>query len=218
MVRWQASSDRACRSMLPVHLCRATGSRWHLNFQNINVYQQIGEHFAQVGNRARHHDVCDARYRANFEFGIGATLDPRNDELQIFNLVVDTVDLTEYGVGLGRRAVTTASAAEQLDSNQSLGVFHQAADARRRDVQQSRRATDGTRYHDRTDDFDLAQRKHQSDQTIVCQLQYSRLSANAPSDASNSHLPLGPLRDVTVLLCCQLRPRKRTSNPHLSAD
>ena len=42
--------------------------------------------------------------------GIGAALDSRNDELQIFDLVVDTVDLVEDGIGLGRPGVAATSA------------------------------------------------------------------------------------------------------------
>ena len=41
--------------------------------------------------------------------GIGAALDSRNDELQIFDLVVDTVDLVEDGIGLGRPGVAATS-------------------------------------------------------------------------------------------------------------
>lgn len=55
--------------------------------------------------------------------GIGAALDSRNDELQIFDLVVDTVDLVEDGIGLGRPGVAATSSAEQFDPDRSLACF-----------------------------------------------------------------------------------------------
>ena len=91
---------------------------------------RLGNASAHVGDRARHHYVGDARHRRDFQFGLGTALDPRNHELQIFDFVVDAVDLAEDRIGLRCRAVPAASTAEQLDSNERLGVFHDPADTR----------------------------------------------------------------------------------------
>src|SRR5262245_4644343 len=102
-----------------------------LDLQNVDFDEEIRQCLAQIGNRARHHDVCNAWHRTNLEFGTGATLDSRNDKLQIFDLVVHAVDLAENGVGLRGRAVAATAPAEQLDTNRSLRVLHDPADAGR---------------------------------------------------------------------------------------
>jgi hypothetical protein len=69
-------------------------------------------------------------------------------------------DLIEDRVGLRRRGVAPAPAAEQLDADRRLGVLHDAADAGRRDVEQARRAANRAGDHDGADHLDLPQGEH----------------------------------------------------------
>jgi len=101
-----------------------------LDFQDIHLDRQVGQCPAQVRDRARHHYAGDARHRTDFQFRLGTALDSRNHKLQIFDLVIDAVDLAENRIGLWCRAVPASSTAEQLDSDGRLGVLHHPADTR----------------------------------------------------------------------------------------
>lgn len=56
------------------------------------------------------------------------TLQARSGAVNDQNLVVDPIDLAEYVACLRRRRVAPSLAAEQLQSEQPLGMLHDATD------------------------------------------------------------------------------------------
>ena len=111
-------------------------------------------------DRARHHDLGDARHRADAQFRQIAASDLGDDLGEIVDLLVDAVDLLEDVLGFRCREIAAVLALEEADAERLLGVFHQPADARRRHVEQLRRAADRAGHHHGADHLDLAQRHH----------------------------------------------------------
>jgi hypothetical protein len=118
---------------------------------------------------ARHHHIRDARHGADLQFQVGTAFQPPDDELQILDLVADTIDLAEDVAGLSRRRIASAFSAEQLQPEQALGMLHDAADTGRGHVPKARGAPDAARNHDGADDFDLPESEHRQDWSRGCQ-------------------------------------------------
>ena len=108
-------------------------------------------------DRARHHDLRDARHRADTQFGQIAAPDLGDDLGEIIHLLVDAVDLLEDVAGFRGREIAPVLALEEANAQGFLGVFHQPADAGRRHVQKPRRAADRAGHHHGADHLDLAQ-------------------------------------------------------------
>jgi hypothetical protein len=87
-------------------------------------------------------------------------LDPSNDITKVFDFSKRRIDLFEDPLGLSCRNEASVAPVEQADTERSLGVFHEAAEARGGHVEELCRTRDGSRDHDGPDDLDLAQREH----------------------------------------------------------
>ena len=89
-----------------------------------------------------------------------APLERSDRELEVFEVAVKLIDLSENGPRLGRRNEAATAPREELRAERILGVFHEAAEPRRRDVEKPRGSSDRSRQHDRADNFDLTQGEH----------------------------------------------------------
>ena len=66
-----------------------------LDLEDVDVDAQIGIAPPDALDRARHHDLGDARHRTDAQFRQRAAADPGDDLGEIVDLLVDAVDLLE---------------------------------------------------------------------------------------------------------------------------
>ncbi|MGY4367270.1 hypothetical protein ACVW1A_003335 [Bradyrhizobium sp. LB1.3] len=131
-----------------------------LDLEDVDVDAEVGIAAADTLDRARHHHLRDARYRADAQLRQSAAADLGDELGEVVHLLVDAVDLLEDVLGFRRREIAAVLALEEADAERAFGIFDEAADPRGRNVEQLRRAADGARHHHGTDHFNLAQRHH----------------------------------------------------------
>src|SRR6516165_274738 len=73
---------------------------------------------------------------------------------------IDRVDLLEDQLGVGRREIAAVLPREEADAERALGIFDEAADSRRRDIEEFCGTRDRAGNHYGTNDFDLSERHH----------------------------------------------------------
>src|SRR5882672_11226568 len=86
-----------------------------LDLEDVDIDPQIGIAPPHPLDRARHHDLRDARYRADAQFGQLAAPDLGDDLGEIIDLLVDAIDLFENAAGFRGREVTPVLALEEAD-------------------------------------------------------------------------------------------------------
>src|SRR6266404_3923653 len=131
-----------------------------LDLEDVDVDPQFRITAPHPLDRARHHDLRDAGYRADTQFGQIAASDLGDDLGEIIHLLVDAVDLLEDVAGFRRREIAPVLALEEANAQGFFGIFHQPADAGRRHVEKSRRAADRAGHHHGADHLDLAKRHY----------------------------------------------------------
>ena len=141
-----------------------------LEFEDVDVHLQVGVALADSLYGTRHHDLRDARHRADPQLGKMAAADLADDVAEIVDLLVDGVDLLEDDFGVLGREVAAVLPHEEANAERALGIFDEPADAGRGDVEKLRRASDRSRDHHGPNDFDLPQRHHRRGITVAGRL------------------------------------------------
>src|SRR6185312_12567137 len=113
-----------------------------LDLENIDVHLQVGVALADLLDRARHHDLGDARHRSDSELRELTAADLADDVGEIIDLFIDGVDLFEDELGILCRKVAAVLAHEEADAERTLGIFDETADPWRGNVEKLGRAGD----------------------------------------------------------------------------
>ena len=129
-----------------------------LDLQDVEVDLEVDIFASDDRDGARHHEVADARRRADLKFRAFAPRERVDRDFEVVDVAMDFVDLSEDSSRLGRRDEPAAEADEKLHPKRVFGVLHEPAQSRRGDVEMSRRSGQCPRHHHGPNNFDLAQR------------------------------------------------------------
>src|SRR3954468_11338035 len=87
-----------------------------LELEDVDVDAEIRIAPPDPLDRARHHDLRNARHRADAQFRQSAASDLGDDLGEIIDLLVDAVDLLEDAAGFGRREIAPVLTLEEANA------------------------------------------------------------------------------------------------------